>query len=60
MKWEEPRAAITKDGKIIIANVILSASEEDCINMMRVNEKYTILTDQELLDQFIVINWAWY
>ncbi len=60
MKWEEPRAAVTKEGKVTIANVILSASEEDCINMMRVNEKYTILTDQELLDQFIIINWAWY
>jgi hypothetical protein len=60
--WEEPWDAIGPDGKEVIANVRISASARDCINLERkrlLKERESpSLEDEQLLDNFMVNNYA--
>lgn len=66
LEWVEPWRGEDESGNRVDANVVLSATVADCIKLSRVsaNPGGTIrakpckLSDKELLDSFIAVNWA--
>ena len=62
LSWVEPWPAIDSNNDTIYGHVTLRATVQDCINMQRAaNNKNCITakyTDLQLLNDFIIINWA--
>lgn len=56
--WAQPFEAIDVDGKKIDACVELRATIQDCINIMRAAHASKGLSDEELLQEFMSVNWA--
>jgi len=57
IKWNEPLWGF---GGEIIGNSIISATPEDVVRFWRFQHNgYNSLSDEEVLDEFIVVNWAW-
>ena len=62
LSWVSPRPAVDKNGNVVDASVKCTATVKDCVNLAR-NRcfRYGVLidiSDEELLGEFIDINWA--
>ena len=62
LEWIEPWPARGPEGNLLDANVVLSATVHDCINLSRASAfsagRSTTGKDIEHLQDFIVIHWA--
>ena len=62
LEFVEPWPAFDSVFDEVDAHIILRATVADCINIQRfankTNNRQIRFSDEELLDQFIVVNWA--
>lgn len=56
VQWNEPMCL---DPGFTISGV-MSATEEDCIRLHRHTHPTVAYSDEEALDEFMMVNWAWF
>lgn len=59
VEWNEPLWSL-EDGHDILGNSIVRALPEDIIKWQRTRIELKELSDERILDHFMVINWAWF
>ncbi len=57
IRYNEPLLGIDANGNSVVGNTSTTATVFDIINSMR--KKYPNLSDQQLLEEYMIVNWAY-
>ena len=63
--WNDPFEGLDSRGNSVSLNAVMKMSVNDCICFMRRacsenSGKPCYLSEEQLLNEFIVVNWAWF